>query len=426
MMKKFAALLLCLALLAGAVLPASAASLPQEAGLSAPEWDVLLLTNRERVRAGLRPVSTTPFLQRACDIRAEELCTRMSHTRPDGSSCFTVLSDRYTRMGENIAAGYAAADDVMQGWMNSAGHRDNILSPNYAHMGVGYHYRVDSAYRSYWVQFFYTGVDCAYTSVRLAGGNGVAAACKSIDEARLTLALDCGCGTCYLPLMRELCSGFVPGRLGTQTLTVSVCGMTAQIEIVVSQDGSAETFAGFVDVSAGAWYASSIQEAVSRGLMNGVGNGCFEPEGSMTRAMLVTVLWRYEGEPQTGANCFRDVPDGAWYTDAVAWAAAEGIVGGVGNGCFEPGGAVTREQIAAILFRCAQKNGHDSGARAGLSGFPDAWSVDGYAQEAVGWAVAEGVMNGSDGLLLPQGNATRAQVATLLIRYIRNIAESKA
>ena len=155
--------------------------------------------------------------------------------------------------------------------------------------------------------------------------------------------------------------------------------------------------------------------------MNGVGDKRFKPEESMTRAMLVTVLWRYEGAPEAGANRFSDVPDGQWYTAAVAWAAENGIVGGVGGGKFEPDGNVTREQIATILFRYAQKKGTASAERGSLSAFPDASSVSSYAREALAWAVAEQIMNGSDGWLLPQGDATRAQVAAILMRYIRNL-----
>ena len=177
----------------------------------------------------------------------------------------------------------------------------------------------------------------------------------------------------------------------------------------------------FTDVAEKAWYHDAVEYAVTNGLMKGVGGGKFDPEGTMTRAMLVTVLWRYEGEPAEGENTFTDVPDGTWYTGAVAWAAANGIVGGVGNGKFDPEGRITREQMATLLFRYAQKKGIDTSKRGELSGFPDSDKVSSWAKEAMRWAVAEGIINGSDGKLLPQGNATRAQVATLLMRFINQI-----
>ena len=177
----------------------------------------------------------------------------------------------------------------------------------------------------------------------------------------------------------------------------------------------------FNDVPEKAWYAGAVEYVVSNGLMNGVGNGRFDPEGTMTRAMLVTVLWRYEGSPEEGANDFTDVPEGQWYTQAVAWAAENKIVGGVGHGRFDPEGEITREQMATILFRYAQFKGIDVSKRGDLSVFPDGSKVESWAKDAMQWAVAEGLINGSDGKLLPQGNATRAQVATILMRFIKNI-----
>ena len=177
----------------------------------------------------------------------------------------------------------------------------------------------------------------------------------------------------------------------------------------------------FSDVPANAWYAGAVDYAMENSLMNGVGDKKFDPEGSMTRAMLVTVLWRYEGSLKKGTNTFSDVPNGQWYTEAISWASAEGIVGGVGNNKFDPEGKISREQMATILFRYAQEKGIDTSKRGNLGDFPDANRVSGYAKDAVQWAVGEKIINGSDGKLLPQGNATRAQVATILMRFIENI-----
>ena len=179
----------------------------------------------------------------------------------------------------------------------------------------------------------------------------------------------------------------------------------------------------FVDVPQKAWYVEAVNYAVRNSLMKGVGNDQFDPEGTMTRAMLVTVLWRYEGEPEAPANTFSDVKAGTWYFDAVSWAAANNIVGGVGNNKFDPDGNITREQMATILYRYCNGKGIDTSKQTSISGFPDAGSVSSYAQNAMQWAVAEELVNGSDGKLLPQGNATRAQVATILMRFIENIAE---
>ena len=180
----------------------------------------------------------------------------------------------------------------------------------------------------------------------------------------------------------------------------------------------------FSDVSANAWYASAVQYAVEHGLMAGVGNGRFGPEEPMTRAMLVTVLWRYAGRPEAGKNPFTDVPAGQWYTEAVTWAAENGVVSGVGNGRFAPNGNITREQMASILFRYAKLTGLDTSKRGELAGFPDEGQVSSWAREALSWAVGEGIISGTaEGgrtILKPQGNATRAQVASILMRFIRN------
>ena len=185
--------------------------------------------------------------------------------------------------------------------------------------------------------------------------------------------------------------------------------------------------ATFTDVSETAWYKNSVDYAVEHGLMNGTGSNTFEPESTMTRAMLVTVLWRYANAPKPGANPFTDVPNGKWYTDAVAWAAENGVVNGVGDGKFEPDGSVTREQMATILYRYAQKVGIDTSKHTELSAFPDASRVSAYAREPMQWIVAEGVIGGSrengQDWLNPQGNATRAEVATILMRFIENVAK---
>lgn len=181
----------------------------------------------------------------------------------------------------------------------------------------------------------------------------------------------------------------------------------------------------FVDVPANSWYKSAVDYAVAHRLMNGVAENTFDPEGSMTRAMLVTVLWRYAGQPAEGENTFSDVPDGQWYSQAVAWAAHNGVVNGVAPGQFDPDGNVTREQMAVILFRYANKLGLNTDRRGNFTAFEDATKVSGYALDALQWAVAENVVGGSrEGgklYLNPQGNATRAEVATLLMRYIENI-----
>ena len=155
----------------------------------------------------------------------------------------------------------------------------------------------------------------------------------------------------------------------------------------------------------------------------------FAPNATMTRAMLVSVLWRLAGAPAPKApNTFVDVPDGAWYTDAVTWAAENGVVSGIGGSRFDPSGFVTREQTAEILYNYAHSKGYDVSARADLTAFPDAASVSGWAEEALSWANAAGLINGTvrDGqtILDPQGSASRAQVAMILMNYVEHVVNA--
>lgn len=182
----------------------------------------------------------------------------------------------------------------------------------------------------------------------------------------------------------------------------------------------------FADVSSGSWYKGAVDYAVSNKLMVGTAKDRFEPETATTRAMLVTVLWRYVGQPLDGKNDFRDVPMGQWFTDAVVWAAHNGIVAGVGNGRFAPDASITREQLVTILYRYCNAVGIDTASRTDLNSFPDANEVSSYAREAMSWAVSVGLVSGTKlgGTIYldPQGNATRAQVASILMRFIENIA----
>lgn len=197
------------------------------------------------------------------------------------------------------------------------------------------------------------------------------------------------------------------------------------VDGVCTRCGASRPETRFVDVKPGSWYYKSIVYAVSNGLMNGVGDSKFEPEEGMTRAMLVTVLWRYEGSPKQRPSTFSDVRRGQWYSEAVSWAAKNGIVTGVGDNKFEPDTQITREQIATILYRYAQKKRADTSARGSLSAFPDNGKVNGWAKTALQWCVGEGLIGGTNEngrvYLDPQGTATRAQVATILMRYIEKL-----
>ncbi len=181
----------------------------------------------------------------------------------------------------------------------------------------------------------------------------------------------------------------------------------------------------FTDVAESDWFHDAVRYVYENGLMDGVGDNLFAPNSQTTRAQLVTILHRLEGEPAvTGQSAFTDVEADTWYTAAVTWAAANGIVNGISETQFAPGNNITREQLATILYRYAQAKGYDVSASADLSGFPDAGDIQSYATQALSWAVAEGLLQGfEDDTLRPQGNATRAQIATILMRFCQTVAE---
>ena len=208
---------------------------------------------------------------------------------------------------------------------------------------------------------------------------------------------------------------------GTYTFTMPNGQVTVNATFVETEE-PAPTMP-FTDVKEGDWFYEEVLYAYENGLMNGVGDNRFAPNSATTRGMLVTILYRLEGEPAvTGEADFDDVGD-TWYTDAVIWAAANDIVNGIGDNQFGPENTLTREQLVTMLYRYAQNKGYDVTASADLSGYPDAGQIQSWAQEAMTWAVAEGIVEGMDGNLNPAGSATRAQIATILMRFCEGVAK---
>lgn len=182
----------------------------------------------------------------------------------------------------------------------------------------------------------------------------------------------------------------------------------------------------FVDVAAEDWYGDAVAAVYARGLMMGTAEDTFAPELAATRGMVVSILHRLAGSPTVSAEVFADVAIDDWYGQAVAWAANEGIASGTSAETFSPNAAVTREQLTALLCNFVAQQGMDTTARSDLSNFDDAAAVSDWAQDAVSWAHAEGLLAGTSATTLsPQGEATRAQLAAMLVRfsdYLENAA----
>lgn len=239
------------------------------------------------------------------------------------------------------------------------------------------------------------------------GGDGEGGKVTADRDGTVTITPDEGYEIVKITVNGEEVEIPEDGKLTGLKRTDKVVVTFGKITIPVSQR--------FTDVVAGAWYEDAVQYVVDNGLFNGTSDTTFAPDVVMNRGMLTTVLYRLAQEPETTAEeLFRDVASGQYYTQAVSWAAEKGIVTGYGDGLFGPDDAITREQLAVMLWRYA---GQPAGTGS-LGGFTDSDKADAWALDALRWAVAQGIITGKDGGILdPQGQATRAEVAAMLMRY---------
>ena len=247
--------------------------------------------------------------------------------------------------------------------------------------------------------------------------NGTAAASKSTAAEGEKITVTAAPAEGY-----ELDSITVKGeKAGSVTVTDGVFVMPADdVTVTVKfKEKKTEPKQTFTDVKPGDWFYEAVEYAAEKGLMNGVADGKFDPNGTTTRAMIVTILYRLEGEPVIRSGMpFSDVTESDWYAKAVSWAESKGIVTGYGDGRFGPNDPITREQMAAILYRYAQTKGQGfQGLWSFQLDFPDAGDVSDWATEAMSWMVMNGVINGKDGKLVPGGNASRAEAAAMLMRF---------
>ncbi len=249
---------------------------------------------------------------------------------------------------------------------------------------------------------------------------------ERISDARLyTVSAESGgkdlgtACTLTVPVSGEACAAaIIAGDGAIKAAGSSISGSTLSCTTASGVMTAVSPFP-FSDVSASAWYFGDVYYAYNNALFAGTSASVFSPDITMTRAMLVTVLWRMEGSPEAAEPTFSDVC-GTWCSKAVGWAEAKGIVSGYSEDVFSPNAGITREQMAAVLFRYAAFKGVDVSASKDISGFADFGSVSAYAKGAMSWAAAEGIINGCGNKLMPGSGAARAQVAAILHRYIEN------
>ena len=211
---------------------------------------------------------------------------------------------------------------------------------------------------------------------------------------------------------------------GKYTFAMPASSVTVKASFA-KDDTPVETGLPFTDVKADDWFYEAVKYAYDNKLMDGTSSTTFAPLMTTNRAMIVTILWRLEGSPVVNyAMNFSDVESGVWYTEAVRWAAAEGIVKGYSDTVFAPDDTVTREQLATILYRYAGYKEYDVSAKGDLTTFADGSTVSTWAADGMTWAVGAQLITGKDGGKLdPTGTATRAEVATILMRFCENVAK---
>lgn len=212
------------------------------------EWEVLKLVNKERLADGEAALSMFGTLQSAADVRAKEIAISFSHTRPDGSSCFSIITQKgiscYTA-GENIASGQRTPEEVMKGWMGSPGHRENMLNPAFHHIGIGY--GATGVCGNSWVQLFSGGCTIAGLSVNKTSQTYPVG--TSIEAMNRYLIIECSHGTAYAPVISSMCSGYKEGQSGNQTVTVTFQGNSVVIPVSIGESNTAEGNKSDSDIS---------------------------------------------------------------------------------------------------------------------------------------------------------------------------------
>jgi len=484
---------------------AGARAVSHDTSYDSDEWGVLALTNKERAAKGVQPQTMIPAMQRAANTRAIEVSEYFSHTRPDGSDCFTVYGDvglSYNSAAENIAAGQDSPADVARSWINSSGHHTNMIDPDTVHAGVGFEPAGD--YGTSWVQIFLSD-HCAISGIWVetpSGGITVPAG-TSIDDMGAVFHATCTVhGDSYCPLISELCSGYDSSKVGTQTVSVSAYGKTAAFDVTVTpakvtlksisvaslpdktaysvgdtlntaglalkavmSDGSTKTVSDgftcsptalgtagaqkitvsyggqtasfnvtvkaaaaavqFNDVSSSDWYYGYVTDLAGKGILNGSvnpdGSSSFRPNGSITRSEFAAILARASGESVSAysrSSSFYDVASDNWASPYIEWANANGIASGSG-GAFRPQARITRQEMAAMIFRFSSHIGKTLQPVNAPVSFTDAASIAFWAVKPVGSLQTAGIIGGisnADGTYRfnPLGGATRAEAAKMI------------
>ncbi len=399
-------------------------SLPAELNTicTTEEWQMLRLVNEQRLEQELVPYSIFPDLQTAAHTRGQELVTLYSHTRPNEQPWHTAITEAgvgYQSAAENIAAGQESPEAVVAAWMNSEGHRGNILDANMSHAGMGY--INDGFLGTSWVNLF-TADLCTVSSIELSQTSATYPADGSIDSLDLYVKATCSNhGSCYLPLLEGMCSGFDPVNEESQTVTVAYAGQTAKLQLRPA--GQALDTSG-----ADEWAVNWLMQADELNLLSPRNRTNFTAD--ITRLqfadLAVSLAQQLTGKEITpaAADTFTDTTE-----DVILKAKAAGIASGYavdGGFEFRPGNPITRQEICVMLANVVSYVDSTSGSadinrseRLDVS-FPDAADVADWAAKAVALMCNNGVMSGrtqgSSTLLTPLAHTSLQESVTLAVK----------
>ena len=403
-------------------------------------YEVLEIVNKEREKNGVKPLKMDESLLDAAMERAAETSMYFSHTRPNSTDCTTIVSKMH---GENIAAGNSTPEGVMESWMESPGHKSNILLSSFKSIGIG-HIQVNGV--NYWVQCFsyneadepskkQTGTTTKTYKIQTAE-DIVSLRDFSNSDVNIKVGEQ---KTQYLynyntwiysriennsakwtssneKVAKVDAYGKVTGvGIGDATITAKIGNKSVSYNVHVQLP--------FIDVKKSDWYYNAVEYTYINGIISGATETEFRPNAKITRGMIVTILWRMEGSPKvTGVKDFTDVT-GQYYYDAVRWAAKNGVVNGYGDGRFGPNANITREQLATILCNYAKYKKKNTNVTVDTSKYKDWNKVSSFARASMQWAIKTGVVTGKENgtKVDPQGTATRGEAACMIYNYCTKI-----
>ena len=399
-------------------------------------YDVIDSVNTLRQQRGLTTLNVDDKLMDVAMQRAAECSIYYSHTRPNDTSCLDIFPPAATR-GENIAAGQSSPISVMSDWTNSPGHYANMVNGDYTSIGVGCFY-IDGHY--YWVQSFSNGQPTNHTrhgnvesavSVPVSSNHFILSSYSSTISVRVGESV---------PLPVQLINS---GFHNTAT-TIQVNPANCNYPSIVALSGQPVTVTGkqpgsgtvtvkfgnnmstsfnfnvslpYSDVAETDWYYAAVNWADSNGVIDSASQSTFGASLPMSRGMTAMLLYRLEGSPLVAWSAiFTDVD--ANYADPVSWTASCGLMSGYGNNRFGPNDSLTREQMAAVLYRYARYKGIDTSSRADISQYSDSEHVSGYALDPIRWANYAGLITGTSGTTLsPAKTISRAEAAAIFMRF---------